>query len=330
MSSLLVQAAIFVASVACLGVGARALVDAVVRAARSVGLSELTIGLTVVAMGTSTPELVVTADAAATGLGDIAVGNVVGSNVYNIAVVLGGVALLRVIPVEPVVASRDSVALAGATLLGAATLFDATVTRAEGALLVLALAAYLAVLLRTARTAVPAEAGNGGQTGSDTALAESVTSDRFARPGVRGWDVLLLGGGLAVVLVGGHYAVESASAIARSAGLSDAVVGATVVAAGTSTPEFAVSLVALQRGSVGVSVGNVFGSNVFNVLGIMGAGALVRPLAVSGATMETLAWLLGVTLLAVIALRSGRRLSRPEGAAFVCSEAVRWTIAFLR
>ncbi|GAB3417008.1 calcium/sodium antiporter [Haloparvum alkalitolerans] len=315
----IVQVAVIAATILGLWVGARALVDAVVRLARRFGVAELTIGLTVVAMGTSTPELVVTTDAALAGLGDIAVGNVVGSNVYNLAFILGTVSLLRVIPVERSLVHRDGAALVLSTLLAFAVLFDRTVTRPEGLLLALAFLAYTAYLLYDERTGASIE--------TEYPASHRSGADRTA---FRGRDALLLVGGLAVVLVSGHFMVEAASALARSAGVSDWVIGGTIVAAGTSTPEFAVSLVAMRQGHVGMSVGNIVGSNVFNALGIMGLAAGLRPLAVSGAAIETTLWLTAVTVLMVAALWSGRRLSRVEGALFACSEALRWVLGLFR
>nr|WP_284007189.1 hypothetical protein [Halomicroarcula sp. YJ-61-S] len=123
--------------------------------------------------------------------------------------------------------------------------------------------------------------------------------------------------------------VLAASALARGAGISEWVIGGTIVAAGTSTPEFAVSLVAIRRGSVGVSVGNVVGSNIYNSTAIVGVAALVRPLAVSGTATETVLWLGGVSVAMVAALWTGRVLSRLEGALFTASELVRWALGLL-
>ena len=317
----IVQIGVVALTVLGLWIGARALVDSTVRIARRFGISELTIGLTIVAMGTSTPELVVTVDAALAGLGEIGVGNVVGSNAYNLAFILGAVSLLRVIPVERSLVHRDGVALVCSTLVGFAVLFDRTITATEGALLLGLFAAYTAYLVRDERTAHSIE----------TEYTDSrVTGAIPTRLSHRARDALLLVGGLALVLVSGHFMVEAASTLARGAGISDWVIGGTVVAAGTSTPELAVSLVAMRQGHVGMSVGNVVGSNVFNVLGILGISALISPLAVGGAAIETLLWLTVLTVLMVVALWSGRRLSRTEGFLFVCSEVSRWTLGVLR
>nr|WP_205254403.1 calcium/sodium antiporter [Halorubellus sp. JP-L1] len=327
----------FVASVVGLGVGARLLVDAAVALARRVGFSDLVVGLTVVAAGTSTPELVVTADAAMAGLGDVAVGNVAGSNVYNLAFILGVVAAIRVIPIERSLVHRDGVVLVASTFVFAGVLLDGAVARLEGGLLVVAYVAYTAYLLWDARSdaaatdsggAATAGSGGGATTGSVDATGAAVPL-RVAAPSASVRSVVLLVVGLAVVLASGHVLVESATVVASAAGLSDALIGGTIVAAGTSTPEFAVSLVALSRGSVGVSVGNVVGSNVFNALAVLGVGALVRPLAVSSVVLETVAWLVVVVLVAVALMWSGRRLSRPEGVLFALSEVGRWTAGIL-
>lgn len=317
----LVQLGVVLLSVLGLWAGARLLVDAVVRLARRVGLSELTIGLTVVAIGTSTPELAVTVDAALKGLGDIAVSNVLGSNVYNLAFVLGTLSLVRAIPATGSLVRRDGVALLASVLVAGVVLSDLVITRLEGAALTALLGAYTAFLLRAERT---------DPSGTrERPTPESGNPDAGPRPAFRARDAVTMVGGLALVLVSGDALVLAASGLARGAGVSEWVIGGTVVAAGTSTPEFAVSLVAIRRGSLGVSVGNVIGSSIYNVTGIIGIAALVRPLAVSGTAFGTLAWLAVVSVAMVAALWTGRRLSRPEGALFAGSEVVRWILGLL-
>lgn len=314
-----VQIGVVVATVVGLWIGARLLVDAAVRLARRIGLSELTIGLTIVAMGTSTPELVVTSDAAVKGLGDIAVGNIVGSNIYNLAFILGVVSLIRVVPIERSLVHRDGIALVVSALAGAAVMVDLTVSRVEGALLVGSFVAYMGYLLRSGTEPDGDEAdGTNTLSGVTTSLTDQVQ--------FRGRDGVLLVGGLIIVLVSGNLMVGAASELARGVGISDWVIGGTIVAAGTSTPEFAVSLVAMRRGSLGVSVGNVVGSNIFNMVAIMGFAAVIRPLSFSGAALESLTWLLAVSVVIVAALWTGRQLSRLEGGLFACSELVRWAL----
>ncbi|ELK54270.1 Na+/Ca+ antiporter, CaCA family protein [Haloferax sp. BAB-2207] len=321
-----VQIAVILVSVLGLWVGARLLVDAAVRSARRFGLSELTIGLTIVAIGTSTPELSVAVDAAYKGLGDIAVANVLGSNIYNVAFVLGVISLFRVIPVAESLVSRDGVALLASTLLGGLVLFDLRVTRLEGALLVAAFVAYTAYLLRGTQT----EADGATEQSADQSLGDGgVTRPITDRIDFPGRDAVFLAGGLALVVVSGDYMVLAASELARGAGVSEWVIGGTIVAAGTSTPEFAVSLVALRQRSLGVSVGNVVGSNILNITGIVGVAAVASPLAVSASALGTFAWLVAVTLLIVAALWTGRVLSRVEGAFFATSEVTRWILGLI-
>jgi len=316
-----VQIAVILLSVLGLWVGARLLVDSAIRLARRFGLSDITIGLTIVAMGTSTPELAVSVDAALKGVGDIAVGNILGSNIYNLAFILGVISLLRVIPIAESFVRRDGVALLGATLVGAVAMVDLQITRLEGGLLAGLFVAYTAYLLR---------ASQAEEATSHSFEAVDITRQVTERVRFRGRDIVFLIGGLAVVLVSGDYMVRAASELARGAGISELVIGGTIVAAGTSTPEFAVSLVAIRRRSFGVSVGNIVGSNIFNVTGILGVAALVRPLGVSSTALWTLAWLAGITLLMVGALWTERALSRVEGALFATSEVARWILGILR
>ncbi|GAA0220239.1 sodium:calcium antiporter [Halobaculum roseum] len=351
--------------VAALWAGARLLVGSSVRLARRVGLSELVIGLTVVAVGTSSPEIVVTVGAAVDGAGDLAVGNVIGSNLYNLAVVLGAVAVVGPFAVEPRIVRREGVALVAATLAGALAVSDLRVTPAEGGALLALLVGYVAVSLRAgvddgradadARTeddSLPdgdspsdgdAPAGGDAPTDGDDAPTDggivgnsfetdpvdlSTPARRIADGPAR--DLLLVIAGVAVVVAGGDLLVDAAVGLARAAGVSEWVIGGTVVAAGTSTPEFAVSLVAVRQGSLGVSVGNVVGSSVFNVLGVLGLAALLTPLSVAPEALVSVGWLVAVTVAVVAALWSGRRLTRPEGIVLALSEALRWTLSLLR
>jgi cation:H+ antiporter len=313
-SGLVVQVGLLVATVVGLWIGARLLVDSVVRLARQFGLSELTIGLTVVAVGTSLPELVVTTDAALKGFGDIAVGNVLGSNIYNLAFILGVISLVRVLPIEWSLVHRDGVVLVVSTLVGAAVLFDLSLSRLEAAGLLVLFFAYTGYLLRN---------------GTDSVEPADAQSKSGNPSGFHGRDTVALVAGGALVLVSGDLLVAAASSLARGVGISEWVIGGTIVAAGTSTPEFAVSLVALRSGRLGVSVGNIVGSNVFNMLAVLGVAGLLRPLALDGAVITSLGWLTVVVVVLVAALWTGRRLSRLEGGLFALSELARWAVGLL-
>ena len=326
-----VQLGVLVATVGGLWLGARLLVDSVVRLARRLGLSELIIGLTIVAAGTSTPELVVSADSALKGLGNIAVGNIVGSNIYNLAFILGVVSLVRFVPIERSLVHRDGAVLLASTLVGAGVLFDLRILRLEGAVLATLFVAYTAYLLRTgSETAGDEPASADAPTATDGAdPATAIPTALTERVAFRGRDAFFFVLGLAVILVSGDLMVSAASTLARGAGISESVIGGTIVAAGTSTPEFAVSLVAIRQGRLGVSVGNVVGSNVFNMLGILGLSAMFRPLTFDAVMLESVAWLVAIVVVMVAALWTGRQLSRAEGGLFTASEVGRWVLGLL-
>lgn len=297
----------FVGGVAALAVGAHLFVESAVRLARRLGVSDLVVGLTVVAVGTSLPELAVATEAALAGRGGVAVGGVVGSNVYNVAVVLGLVAAVRVVPVERGLIRRDAAALLATTAALVVVVRDGAVSRVEGAALLCGFLVYLVVLLRLSPARFVADA----------------ETDR-ARPR----DAVLLVVGLALVLGGGQLLIDGAVGLARLLGASEWTIGATVVAAGTSTPEAAVSLVALRRGRASVTLGNVLGSNVLNVLVVLGLAAAIRPVVAGPAAFAGALWLAGLTVLVVAVLRTGHELTRPEGLLLLATEAVRWVLSF--
>lgn len=297
----------FVGGVAALAGGAHLFVESAVRVARRFGVSDLVVGLTVVAVGTSLPELAVGVEAALAGRGGVAVGGVVGSNVYNIAVVLGLVAAVRVVPVTRGLIRRDAVALLAATAALVVVVRDGTVSRPEGVVLLVGFVAYLVVLLRVS--------------------PDRLVTERKTRP-ARPRDGVFLLVGVTLVLAGGQLLVDGAVTLARTLGASEWTIGATVVAAGTSTPEAAVSLVALRRGRASVTLGNVLGSNVLNVLVVLGLAATVRPVVAGPAAFGGALWLAGLTVLVVAVLRTGHELTRPEGVALLATEAVRWILSF--
>ncbi|QPV63842.1 calcium/sodium antiporter [Halosimplex litoreum] len=294
--------------VAGLWVGADQFVAGASRLARRLGVSGLVIGLTVVSFGTSAPEFAVTVDAALTGQADISVGNVVGSNVVNLGFVLGGTALVRRLPVDADLVRRDGALMVGTVLVLLVMLRDLTVSRVEGALLVLALGGYLVHLARAD--------GEG--------LGPESDPEQF-RPS----DAPRLLGGLAVVVVSAHVLVTGAASVAADLGISEWAIGTTVVALGTSTPELVTSLAAAYRGRANLAAGNVVGSCIFNALGVLGVASVLDPLSVAPAAFTGTLWLLGVSVVTTVLLWSGRALSRPEGAVLVALNALDWVVAFL-
>jgi len=266
------------------------------------GLSPLVVGLTIVSFATSSPELVVTLQAAQAGQGDIAVGSVVGSNSLNIAVILGVTALLCPIPVHRQIVRRDApIALAGALLLPA-LLLDRGLGRGDGALLFAGILGYTWLNVALARR----QAQRDPQAGGDASL------QRISRHW--GLDVALGGGGLGALVLGSRLLVEHAVALARTFDVSEAVIGLTIVAVGTSMPELATSVVAAARKQPDIAIGNVVGSCIFNSFGILGLAAIVSPLRAPGVSPLDLGAMLLFTALLVPLLYTGRLLLRLEGA----------------
>jgi cation:H+ antiporter len=280
--------------------GAEGLVRGSASLARRFGLSPLVIGLTVVAFGTSMPELVVSIGAALADQGPIAVGNVVGSNIANVGLILGLSALIQPPRVHAQVIRIDLPIMVAASLLLAALLSDGGVARWEGVVLVVLLAGYLVFSLRLAGKEPP------------EVLAEFDAGVPAPTRGV--WiDLLLVAAGLALLVAGARALVSGAVTIAQGFGVSEVVIGLTVVAVGTSLPELATSIIAAFKGEGDIAVGNVVGSNIFNVFGIVGISSVVRPLAPAGVGPVDLGVMLVLAVMLLPLMRTGFRVSRAEG-----------------
>ena len=287
--------------VALLYLGGELLLRYSVALARRLGVSPLVIGLTVVAFGTSAPELAATLAAALRGSPEVAYGNVIGSNIANLSLVLGAAALARPLVTRARFIRREMPFLLAVSLLLFWVVGDGWVSRLEGAGLLAGLALYLVYLLREKEEPPEVTAEFAAEYGHDG------LSPWLAAAGLTA-GVLLLSGG-ATVLVGG------ATTLARAWGVPERVIGLTVVALGTSLPELASALVAARKGESEILLGNLIGSNVFNSLGILGVTALVSPIRPDGpAVMLDLAVMLGLVLLAWPMLYTGYRLGRREGA----------------
>lgn len=282
--------------------GAEALVRGASRLAAAMRISPLAIGLTVVAFGTSAPELAVSVQGALSGTGDVAVGNVVGSNIFNLLAILGLAAATSALVVHRRIVRLDLPLLLGATLLVAALAWNGVLGRIEGVLLVSALAAYTAWVYRASRRE---------QDGGDADAAEP--ESRWPWP----WSVGAVLLGLAALVAGANLLVTSATTIASAAGMSELAIGLTVVAAGTSLPELATSVAAAARGQRDIAVGNVLGSNLFNLLGVLGVSALFAPGALPVAEQALrvdLPLSLLATLVVLPCLVTGLIILRWEGA----------------
>lgn len=250
-------------------VGANILTDGASAIARRMGISDLVVGLTVVAFGTSAPELAISVLSAASGSSALAVGNVVGSNIFNILVIIGVTAMFRPIVVERSVLTREipMVLLSSVILLAYGNREPAVVTRAGGVILLLFFALFMWYTYASAHKASAQERQGAEEAGASVVIMPVWRS------------VLYVLGGLVALVWGGDKFVDGASGIASSLGVSDAVIGLTIVAAGTSLPELATSIVSALKGKSDMAVGNVIGSNIFNALMVLGASAVVSPLS---------------------------------------------------
>ena len=294
----------------CVGViakGATWLVDSASKIAKRLGISELVIGLTILALGTSAPEFAVSILAALKGIGNIAIGNIVGSNIFNLGFILGGTAIIHSLKTSRILIVRDGFFLLFGTFILLFFLWDLTLTKFEGGVLFSLLILYLGYLY----------------------VKREPLETKQVMGKMYWWDPLMLIGGLAMVLVGAHFMVESAINLARYMGVSEWVIGATVIAAGTSAPEFATSLAAAMRSRYGMSVGNLIGSDIFNLFGVLGVAGILNNITVSLDARMHLVFLSLMVALVLVFMRTGWVVSRKEGYILVMIGLVRWINSFI-
>lgn len=293
--------------------GGDLLVRGAVNLARSLSVPPLVIGLTLVGFGTSAPELVTSLQAALSGSPGLAVGNVVGSNIGNVLLILGIAALMAPIAVDTRALWRDGAVLAGATALGMWAMTQGTIGRATGAVFVLALVAYVLTTLVLER-----------RRASATGAIYTAEADLLpAHPTRTGRDVLLTLAGLALTVLGARFLVQGAVEIAAAMGVSETVIGLTIVAIGTSMPELVTSVMAVRRGEGAVALGNVIGSNVFNLLGILGITAMVVPIQVPTQILIVDIWVMAAATVALLVFATtGARVSRREAGALLAAYGV--------
>ncbi|HIX90435.1 MAG TPA: calcium/sodium antiporter [Candidatus Agathobaculum pullicola] len=265
--------------------------------ARRLGVSPLLVGLTIVAFGTSAPELAVSLTAALQGANEIAVGNVVGSNIFNLLVVAGLSAVVCPLVMDRTLLRRDwPISLGAAVLLLVYILPDLTISRIEGIILLLLFAMVLGMQIRAALK------------NRDTLAGEE--EEVPMRPLMIGINIVL---GLACIIIGGQLAVNGATGIARMFGLSETLIGLTIVAIGTSLPELVTSLVAARKGQNEIAMGNVIGSNIFNILLILGVSATITPIPVQATSIIDALVLIGISVVFYLPARRGK-LGRAPGA----------------
>jgi len=305
----------FVLGLVALILGADLLVRGASKLALSLGITPLVVGLTVVAFGTSAPELAVSVQSAWVGQVDIALGNVVGSNMFNVLVILGLSALITPLVVHQQVIRQEVPVMIGASLLLWALALDGGISRWEGVLLAGLVVGYTVLLIRQSRR----------ETRAVQADVEVAYEDAFNGP-PKEWDahwgvqVLLMLAGLVLLVLGAHWLVEAAVGFARALGVSELVIGLTVVAAGTSLPEVATSVMAALRGERDIAVGNVVGSNIFNILAVLGLSASLAPTDLPVAP-SMLAFDIPVMVAVAVACLpvffTGNLIARWEGALFL-------------
>ncbi|MFN3810282.1 MAG: calcium/sodium antiporter [Roseateles asaccharophilus] len=290
--------------------GAELLVRGAGKLALSLGISPLVVGLTIVSIGTSAPEVAISLGSALQGQADLALGNVLGSNIFNVLFILGVSAVILPLSVNAQIVRQEIPVMIGASLLLLPLMLDGVVNRWEGLLMLGLMAAYIVHLVRS-----PSQ---------ESAEVERELLDELPKDSAwdRHWAVqlLLIAGGLALLILGARWLVDAAVEIARSLGVSELVIGLTIVAAGTSAPEVATSVMAALRGQRDIAIGNVVGSNIFNILGCLGLVAAVAPggMPVAPAALHFDYWVMLATALACLpVMLSAREIARWEGAVFV-------------
>lgn len=302
MPGTLIIVSYLVAGGVLLWFGAETFVRSSSALALRMGLTPLVIGLTIVAFGTSAPELGVSLISTFRDMGDVATGNVVGSNIANVGLILGVSALIRPVRIEPKLLRLDVPIVVAASLLVTLLFEDGVLSRLEGGFLALLLVIYILLSLRKSRVELDVEVPPVGEATGRRPL---------------GIVLGLVLAGLTMLVMGSFAFVNGAEDLAIRLGVSPAVVGLTVVAVGTSLPEAATSVVAAWRGQGDIAIGNVVGSNLFNLLAILGVTGLVRPVARGNVSMISFAVMIGLAVALVPLMRSGFRVSRPEGAALL-------------
>lgn len=295
----------FVVSIGLLWIGAEWIVDSAAAVARRFDVPDLVIGLTIVAFGTSAPEFLVTLTAAMRGMSDISLSNIVGSNIFNLGIILGLMAMIKPIRSGKVFLYRDGLALWAVTIIILIMAHFGTLGRLNGVLLVGALLGYIVFILVHGRK-------------------QPIPVDEIEHRTATWKDLPKLLAGFAAIAAGGHFMVDAAKAIALALGVSEWVVGVTIVAAGTSLPELVSCLAMTMKGRNDMMLGNLIGSDFFNFAGVLGLTCLLRPLTVSPEAMSNLWVLIGMIALVLVFIRTGWRLSRFEGMLLVSINAGRW------
>ncbi len=299
--------------------GADRLTEGAVAVAERLRVPQIVIGLTIVALGTSMPELCVSVVSALKGTPDLAVGNVVGSNIFNALLIVGVAAL-----VAPMTILRSTVfkdvpcALVASVVLLMMCQNDWVITRLDGAILFVFFLVFMRLTIKGATSAQPAPQAAEGETTQGQTAQEAAADEASAKQPMKGWlAVLWMVVGLAALIGGSNLFVGGATEVARALSVSDAVIGLTIVAGGTSLPELATSVVAAKKGNSGIAIGNVLGSNVLNILFILGLTGMISPMHIEGITNVDLYMMLVSTIMIWFFSFTKYTIERWEGAVLV-------------
>ena len=287
---------LLILSLVALYIGAGWLVQGSSALALKAKISPLVIGLTIVAFGTSSPELAVSLDAALNGQGDIAIGNIVGSNIFNIGITLGISATIYPLQVKKQLLRIDISVMLIATILLTLLFWDGTLGRTEGFFFLTGIIIYTLFCLFYSRK-----------------HGEEPNLELQEQPKHWAIDMLAIIGGLVVLVFASQLLVNNAVSIAKELGLSEAVIGLTIVAAGTSMPELATSIVAAFKRKTDIAIGNIVGSNLFNILAIAGSCSLIHPIEANNINDIDLLVMLAISALLLPLVKSGHKISRAEG-----------------
>ena len=294
---------LLILSLFALYIGAGWLVKGSTELALKARISNLVIGLTIVAFGTSAPELVVSLNASLSGQGDIAVGNIIGSNIFNIAVILGISAAIHPLQAKRQLTRLDIPILIVATVVFTLLFWNGTLNRLEGCLFLAGIIIYTVFSLYYSR--------------KHEKKIQEQTGELEKQPEPWYKDVLYIGGGLVILIFASNLLVNNAVSIAQELGVSEAVIGLTIVAAGTSLPELATSVVSALKKNPDIAIGNIVGSNLFNILAIAGTSSVVNPIVAKNVNYIDLLVMLGLSLLLLPLAKSGQKISRTEGWALI-------------
>ena len=303
---MLIDSIIILLSIFGLWFGALWVVDSATHIAKKLGISELVIGLTVVAIATSAPEFAVTVSAALSGQSAISLGNVIGSNIFNLGLILGIVAIFSSISTNKTIWLRDGGLLVITGILLLTFYYDLQLVWYEGLILFTILVSYIVFLIKKKEP-----------------IEEDIPTGDFT------WiDIPKIIVGIVLIIGSANFLVESATSIAKVFGVSDWLIGITIVAGGTSVPEFATSIVALIKGRHGISAGNLIGSDLFNMLGVLGVASVLRTISITESEYLSLLVMLINLMIFFVMLRTSWKITRIEGIILITIALFRWSLDF--